>query len=251
MKNINSKKNDSRYLKQFLRDKCLPLLAEKHTYFNIRDIRAYLALNGWKTCPATLKIYLSELASEPYIYHAGKGWYTFVKTPFILDKEPVEELIKLLKNKYPLLKFSCWSTAQIRSYAHHLLNRFVHFVYVESDAMPSVAEFLRDKGYDVWKNPRGLTAKEFSIREKTLVIRRTLNRQPGEDFFSPIEKILVDLFAENRSIPLTELEEYSRIFRNIAERERLSMGALLSYARERKLKKTDFEKTMLYTISAF
>jgi hypothetical protein len=244
-----SKIESNTSLKDFLREECITSLAGKHVYFNIDAVRAYLNLQGRKTQGATLKSYLSELTTSSFLYNAGKGWYTFVKEPFKLDLEPVSELTHLIEKKYPLLDFSCWSTAQIRAYMHHLLDRFASFVYVEQDAMPSVSEFLRDQGYDVWNNPRAKTAEGFAIRNRTVVIRRTIKRQPENGHFAPIEKILVDLFIENRSLPMMELEEYARLFKNISEKERISIGTFLSYAKECNLTGKDFRKALEFTIS--
>ena len=81
------------------------------------------------------------------------------------------------------------------------------------------------------------------------VLRQTIKRQPEDGHFAPIEKILVDLFMENKALPLIELEEYSRLFRNITDRERISMATFLSYARERELTRKHLEEVTGYTIS--
>ena len=117
-----------------------------------------------------------DFNKEGILYGAGRGWYSFVKQPFELDRQPIKKIVTAIEKKYPLLSFSIWSMEQLKSFAHHMLARFVTFVYLDRDDMSGVYDFLRDSGYDVWLNPRGNDARKFSIGEKTVVIRSSITR---------------------------------------------------------------------------
>lgn len=186
----------------------------------------------WK--PTTLNRYLVDLVDSGFIHDAGRGWYSSLAKPFTLETQPVAELVDALARKFPLLDFSCWSTQQVAMFGHHLLTKFVAFVYTERDAMESVVAFLEVSGYDVWLNPRGDDAKRFTIRDYTVVVRPRVTTQPVQRYIVPVEGLLVDLFVENRSLGLMDTAEFFELFGNLIEQGRISMSLLLEYAGKRK-----------------
>ncbi len=97
-------------------------------------------------------------------------------------------------------------------------------------------DFLKDSGYDVWLNPRGNDARKFIIGEKTVVIRPTITRERSSGHAADIEKTLVDLLVEASDLKLMDEDEHSRILGNILASGRVDVGALINYAKRRKLK---------------
>jgi hypothetical protein len=83
------------------------------------------------------------------IHEAGRGWYSRLASRCVLEAKPVARLARLVEQAFPLLDFTCWSTEQVRSFGHLLLARFAAFVHTEQDAMASVADRLRNAGYNV------------------------------------------------------------------------------------------------------
>lgn len=221
-------------LKKKLRNVCLPHLKARYTYFNLDTIRAYLDAHNVSWTAATLNRYMTELTAGGFVFDAGRGWYSSLSAPFVLDVAPVQELISLLEKRFPLLDFSCWSTHQISSYGHHLLATFVTFVHTERDAMESVHEFLLDAGYDSHVNPRGAAAKKFTVRDRTVVVRPKVTTQPSEQHIVSIEGLLVDLFVESRNLSLMDDAEFFNLFKNLTCQARISMGLLMEYAGKRK-----------------
>ena len=222
-----------RSLFSIVRDECLPELGLRWKYFSIRTVRQWLQEHKLTSSPATVTRYLHELVGKGAIFAAGRGWYSSLATPFTLNREPVSSLVQELNKTFPLLEYSCWSTGQIASYGHHLLAKFVSFVHTERDAMQSVFGFLRDKGFDAHLNPRGASASQFSIRERTVVVRPKVTTQPAEEHFVTIEGLLVDLFVESRGLALMDSGEYFQIFRNVTSQGRISMARVVDYARQR------------------
>jgi len=224
--------------KDLLKNEIAKKMKENRRYFNREDMRN-LASQGQS---GTLNRYLVDFNKEGILYGAGRRWYSFIKQSFELDRQPVKKIVTALEKKYPLLSFSVWSTEQLKSFAHHMLARFVIFVYVDRDDMSGVYDFLKDIGYDVWLNPRGNEARKFSIGERTLVIRPAISRERSSDHFADIEKILVDLFVEATALNLMDEDEYYRILGSALMSGRFDVGALLNYARRRKLKTEGFIK---------
>jgi len=222
--------------KDLLRNEIAKKLKENRRYFSREDL-CNLVCDGCSSVHlGTLNRYLVDFNKEGILYGAGRGWYSFVKQLFELDRQPVKKIIATIEKKYPLLSFSVWSTEQLKSFTHHMLARFVIFVYADRDVMNGIYDFLKDTGYEVWLNPRGNDARKFSIRPKTIVIRPTISRERSSEHFANIEKILVDLFVEAAALNLIDEDEYYRIFGNIFAAGRVDIGTLLNYARRRKLK---------------
>jgi hypothetical protein len=226
--------DDKIILKQILRDECLPVLASQAAYFSVADVREWLRQRNLSCPPALLREYLSAFMRGGVILDAGRGWYSRIAEPCVLNMKPVARLSKEVAKAFPLLDFTCWSTEQLRSYGHLLLTRFAAFIHTERDAMSSVAERLRDNGYDVHLNPRGTAAREFAIRERTVVIRPKPTTQPRDGHLVTVEGLLVELFMESRALALMDEGEYFRMFDNLAGYSRISLARLLDYARERR-----------------
>lgn len=222
-------------LNHFLREVCVPALTARAKYFSIEQVRQFLAERKVPASAVSLKTYLNRMTRAQFIHDAGRGWYSSLATPFTLDTAPVQPLADALAKAFPLVTFSCWSTAQVKGAMHHLLSRFVTVVNVEADAMESICEHLRDAGWDAWLNPRGAEAARFAVRERTVVVRRESRKSPSKEPLAPIEKLLVELCFEARDLRLMALSEFHTMLANLAGTQRIQMALLLSYAAERKL----------------
>ena len=224
---------DDKSIKQILRYECLPALGGQSKYYSTAAVKAWLQNRKLQCQSATLIRYLHTFTRAGLVFAAGRGWYSTLATPFTLNREPVAGLVQELNKTFPLLDFSCWSTAQVGGYGHHLLAKFVAFVHTERDAMQSVFEFLRNKEFDAHLNPRGMTASQFSIRDRTVVVRPKVTTQPSEGHFVSVEGLLVDLFVESRALRFMDLNEYFQVFKNLTDHSRISIGRLVDYARQR------------------
>ena len=238
--------------KQCLREDVIPALRERSSYFDVASVRHLLTEKDAHVKRNTLNRYMLELTDSGFVFSVGRGWYSFLKTPFHLDTEPLGELTMEIDHKFPLLDFTCWSTRQINRFMHHLLARFVQFVFTERDAMVSVFDYLHDAGYDVYLNPTKREAdKSFSVGEKTVVIRPTVTKSPVQGHVAPIEKILVDLSIEHKALQLMDQSEFQGMCRNLVTSERVVMSELISYARRRRVALKDLFENPQSTISTF
>lgn len=222
-------------LKRFLREKIGKKLNENRRYFSRKELCSLISKGRASIRPGTLNRYLVDFNKEGILYGAGRGWYSFIKRSFELERLSVKKIAMTLEKKYPLLSFSVWSTGQLKSFAHHMLARFVMFVYVDRDAMSGIYDFLKDIGCDVWLNPRGNDVRKFSAGAKTVVIRPAISRECSSGHYADIEKVLVDLFVEAPALNLMDEDECYRILGNVLTTGRVDMGAFLNYAKRRKL----------------
>ncbi len=212
--------------------------AKNERYFNINDLRNYFNDKKIDYKNDTLKKYLYLLKTENIIYGAGRGWYSTIRHDFVLDRKPVEEIGALIKDKFPLLDFSCWSTEQIKGFFHHLPSQFVTFVYADKDFLQALKDFLTDKGYNTYLNPRkSETEKYVELKNQAVILRPSISsREPKTQCFAKIEKILVDLLMETKKVNLMDMGEYQKIFSNIIINYRINIAEMLDYAERRKIK---------------
>ncbi len=224
-------------LKKYLSSGQFLSLLPKRKYFSLEELHAVVLPKYPLLKPGTLNRYLIDLMKKGVVYSAGRGWYSVIARTSDVDREYVQEIIDLLAKKYPFLSFSCWSTEQVKSYVHHMLTKFVTFVFMDWDSMGPVEGFLKSRGYEVWVNPRGKDIERFYVvKEKTVVIRPMISREPVDGHFALIEKMLVDLLVEVRQLPLMDEGEYNIVRSNILESGRVDVGTLISYAKRRNVK---------------
>lgn len=220
----------------YVQTQVLPAMAEQHKYFNLDALKARLAAQKLSYVPETVNAYVSRMKNEGKIFGAGRGWYSLLDTPFEVDTQPVAELVADVEKKFPFLDFSCWSTGQLNPYLHHMLGKYVSFVYVDRDAMSSVFDALQEMEYRAYLNPtRREVEKSFSVADKTVVIRPAVTKAPGDGHFARIEKLLVDLHVELETFPLIERNEFREAAQSIISQRRIELAKLFTYAAQRKV----------------
>src|SRR5690606_18188367 len=110
-------------------------------YFSIDKIRKDLELESLDLNPDLLRSYLSEAMKKGVVYDAGRGWYSALEEPAKLDLETTQPLKLALAKRFPFLPHYVWSTQQLNPWMHHLLGKFVSFVYVERNGVKDLAAF--------------------------------------------------------------------------------------------------------------
>jgi hypothetical protein len=215
--------------------------SKQYYYFSIKDLKRYLTSKKIKFSPVNLKSYLYILKKQKLIYQAGRGWYSAMDKVLELNIKPVEKIVNLIKQKFPEIKFSCWSNEQLTEFYHHFPFHFIAFVYTEKELMVYLKELLESKGLNVYKNPLKREAEKFISRKKNTVILRPIIISRGKigeyySYYSRIEKILVDLYIERQKLNLMDEEEYGEILKEVLTNYRVDIAEMLDYAHNRKLK---------------
>lgn len=223
-------------LKNLLRDEAIPALTAMRPYFSLGAVRKEVAARKLTMTDSTLLNYLQELVRLGLIYDAGRGWYSTLAKPLVLDREEVSPVVTLISKAFPLLGFSVWSTQQINPWMHHLLGKFVTLVHVEAEGVASVWELLRDEGYNAYLKPGRREAKTFAVRNKTVIVRVGNPAQaPVDGHYALPEKVLVDLADEITALPLMDPAEFTGLFLSVSQEGRLDMAAMVRYAKRKRL----------------
>jgi len=226
-KNITKKRQFSEIIEK---------LKQQKTYFSYEEIKDLIKKEKINITPSSLKSYVHELTKSGEIFDAGKGWYSTIKEPFKLNTRPVKSIIKKINREFPLLDFSCWSTEQLNFFTHHLMAKFITFIYADSDYINTVANVLEDNGYNVYRNPtKDEILKFFKITDKTVILMPSITKQPQtHDKLAPIEKILIDFLMENRNFNIMDEQEAENVVINALNSGRINMASLISYTNRRK-----------------
>jgi hypothetical protein len=185
---------------------------------------------------SSLHVTLYRLVESKAVFDAGRGWYSAIATPFTPQYESIKEIVRQVEKRFPQLQFSIWSTEQLQPFAHHLMSHFTIFLYTETDAISSIAEFLLSRQQKVYTNPKKVEVEKYvSVSNRRIIVRPLVTKEPVEGHYATIEKILIDLFLEKDRLFLMDSAEYKRIFENIIFSNRISMGKLFGYASRRNI----------------
>lgn len=205
-------------------------------YASVGGLRKKLQLEKRKIPSSSLHVTLYRLVESKVVFDAGRGWYSTIATPFTAQHESIREIVKRVEKRFPQLQFSIWSTEQLQPFAHHLMGRFTTFLYTETDAISSIAEFLQSQQQTVYPNPKQSEVKKYvSGTSRRIIVRPVVTKEPVEGHYATIEKIIIDLFLEKARMFLMDGAEYKRIFENIIFSSRINMGRLFGYASRRNI----------------
>lgn len=226
------KRSDSNKARLFTR--VLPELAAVTPYFSMETIIGRVAEAHLAIAEASLQSYMSEAMKKGIVHDAGRGWYSRIAATVALNTNPIKRIISRIEKAFPLLEFSCWSTEQVNPYMHHLLAKFVTFVYVDRDLMLTVFDEIQGwKGYRVHLDPKAADTGKFKVEDKTIVIRPSTSEAPPSlaSHAASIEQLLVDLAVETETLPVMSLGEFQDMAWHVATSGRLMIPSLLRYAR--------------------
>ncbi len=214
----------------------LPALGKASAYFSFAQIRSAVRAAELTATEGTLKVYLSEAVAKGLIHDAGRGWYSRLAKPLVLDPQPVRKLVRAVEKAFPLLDFSAWSTVQLNPWMHHLLAQPVHFLHAPAETLVSIGDQLSADGWEVAVNPPASVAtKAVQPGEKMVVLRPALGRQPPpQGRQAAVEQVLVDFIAECDPLALTDRSEAEAVVAAVLDRYLVQLASLKRYAASRK-----------------
>lgn len=156
------------------------------------------------------------------------------------------ELIKLAKRiteKFDDVKYCLWETDWLNEFSQHQASKRITIIEIEKDFIESLYFELKDSTkHDLYLNPDDKTI-DFYIAESDnpVIIKRLITRSPIASrtemkvkFSTPLlEKILVDLFAEERLFYFLQGSELIHIYENALSNYTINFTKLFSYAKRR------------------
>lgn len=186
-----------------------------------------------------------DLKSKSIIRPLKRGLYVISYKPKYRP-EISQELIKLAKKvtyKFEDAKHCIWETAWLNEFSQHQASRRIILIEIEKDFTESLYYELKDASRsELFLNPDAKTIN-FYIAESDypVIIKKLITRSPiairtekKVKFYTPLlEKILVDLFAEEKLFYYLQGSELMHIYENAISNYAINFTKLFSYAKRR------------------
>ncbi|MBI1268602.1 MAG: hypothetical protein GC193_14360 [Cryomorphaceae bacterium] len=190
-----------------------------------------------------------DLKDKNIIKSIKRGLYVIsYKAEYIPKVSP--ELIKLAKRiteKFVDAKYCIWETEWLNEFSQHQASRRIILIEIEKYFMESLFYELKDSSRkEIFLSPDQKTI-DFYVTESNypVVVMNLITRSPIDSrteervkFHVPLlEKILVDLFAEEGLFYYLKGSELVHIYENSIRNYAINFTTLFSYARRREREK--------------
>ena len=198
---------------------------------------------------------IHDLKNKNIIKSIQKGYYT-ISSKQKYKPEISGEILKLAKvisERFEDVKHCIWDTDWINEFTQHQSGKKLIIIEIEKDFVESLYYELKDTfRFDIYLNPDA-KAIDFYISESQnpIVIKKLITRSPISKriekrikFYTPLlEKILVDLFVENKLFYFYQGAELIHVYENAFTNYTLNYTRLFSYAKRRE-KEQDIKQFM-------
>ncbi len=186
-----------------------------------------------------------DLKNRNIIKSLKRGIYVISYKPkYKPDISPgLLKMAKQLIERFDEVKHCIWETSWLNEFSQHQTSKSTLFIEIEKGFEESLFYELKDTTRrEVFLNPDE-KAIDFYIAESNqpVIIKKLLTRAPLSKraekkvkFYTPtLEKILVDLFAEERLFYYLQGSELIHIYENAISNYTINFTKLFSYAKRR------------------
>ncbi len=209
-----------------------------------------------------ISAYLAFQNNASILYYWQK--FDFIYSPEIVILAEIRgykpkispEIIKLAKqitNKFEDVKHCIWETEWFNEFSQHQASRRIILIEIEKDFIEPLYYELKDSSrQEVYMNPDDKLIN-FYIAESNfpVVIKKLITRSPiskridkGVTLYTPLlEKILVDLFSEEKLFSYLQGSELIHIYKNALSNYAINFTKLFSYAKRRE-RENDIRRLM-------
>tara|TARA_B110000967_G_C18885465_1_gene563692 strand:- start:1755 stop:2483 length:729 start_codon:yes stop_codon:yes gene_type:complete len=192
-----------------------------------------------------------NLVDRGIIRRIGRGKYKLGKQKEFkpLLSEEIKNLYLKLKEEFPFLDISIWSTKWIAQWMLHIPNNYETILEVEKGSEENVFYFLSDIRDNVFLNPSKDILDKYATRnEPIVIIKNLITDAPLQDVeqvkIPSIEKILVDLIIDTQLYAAYQGRDLDSIIENAFQYNTIKKDTLLRYADRRR--KKPFIKAKIY-----
>lgn len=222
--------------------------------FDNKDLFIFYQNQEPEVTSTTVNWRIHNLIQHGVISRIGKGKFQLGK-----KKEYVPELssklikgYKVLKKQYPFLSVCVWNSSLLNEFMLHQPYKFYFLAEVEKDALESVFYFLKDQKYTAFLEPTEEILSRYADDDKDIWIVKSLvseapTQQVNHVETTSIEKILVDIFCDDKIFTAQQGAEMRTIFREAKVKYTINESKMLRYADRRRKKKelTEYLKTII------
>ncbi|TVZ26767.1 hypothetical protein JM83_1754 [Gillisia sp. Hel_I_86] len=187
-----------------------------------------------------------DLKKKDIIKTIGRGLYVISYKPKYKPvlSDNVLKIARKTNEKFSEIQYAIWENQWLNEFTQHQVSNQMIVVEVEKEFTESLYYYLNDSlRMDFFLNPDEKEI-EFYISESTVpvVIKRLVTRAPinklrdkkNTVLVATLEKIMVDLFADENLFHFYQGSELVNIYEKILERYSINFTKLFSYAKRRK-----------------
>ncbi len=215
-------------------------LMDNRTCFGRYDLLDAMRTGGFTQSDATFKAIFQKLLNEGSIIRVGRNAYCVaspdVSTYSYVYTQLAVDVANSIKDNHPYLNFSIFEMVQMNEFVNHQIAHNIIFVPVESDIGDFVFDTLKGKyPGKVLINPTTEIFHRYWY-DNMVVIERLITEAPmgnSEHWHTGLEKMLVDIVADQLIKESFSETEYPNIFKGAFERYAIDESRLFRYAKRR------------------
>ncbi len=200
---------------------------------------------------STLRWRIHQLKEEGVIRAVKRGEYVISDKPeYVPDlSEKLIRLSSVLNKEYSELDHCIWSTEWLNEFTRHQLGSYFTILEVEKDMAEMVFEDLR-YGHDlkVYMKPDETVIERHVAFEQAILLIPLISRSPlrsisikngknGQVKVPALEKMLVDLFCDEKTFYAIRGAELEYIFEHAIREYSINYSKLFNYSRRRSREK--------------
>jgi len=193
----------------------------------------------------TLGWRIYDLKEKNIIRSVRRGWYAVSYKPKY-NPEISSELLKLsrvITEHFKDLRYCIWETSWLNEFLQHQSSKLIIIVEIEKGFEQDLYFHIKDNfNHEIYLNPH---EKEIDLyiteSRKPVVIKKLITRSPiskqnikRHKVATPqLEKILVDLFSDEKLFYFYQGAEMIHLFENALKQYSINYTRLFSYAKRR------------------
>lgn len=210
---------------------------------SVQDLIFFYSQFTEKVKRSTIDWKIFELTKEGVLHRISRGNYSLTETNIYLPE--ISRSLRLLYSAvlrlFPFVDLCVWNTKSINEFMLHQPGRFYTILEVEKDVMESVFYELNEKYKDVYLNPSDEILSKYVVNKKDpIIITNLITEAPTEKVdgvvTTTLEKILVDIYSDQRLFGAQQGAELERIYNSAFEKYTVNNTKLLRYANRRNKK---------------
>jgi len=220
------------------------------SFFRKADLRDFYRTRSVELSEKTFRRILYALEKRDLIRKIDIGVYTLgndhpglrSQKNFIPTFSPELSALNItIKAAFPYVEYLIWETRILHEFMLHQPGQNQIILETEKETTESIFNFLNDR-YEgkVFLHPDRVTFERYILpRTDSIIISTLITQSPHQkvnDIPCPkMEKILVDIFADDEKFYIFHGQELAHIFETTFERYRVSEKSLFRYADRRKV----------------
>lgn len=186
-----------------------------------------------------------DLKNKNIIRPVRRGLYVISHKPVykpVLSPNFIE-LAKQITTTFEDVNYCIWETEWLNEFSQHQSGKQIVLIEIEKDFLDSLYFEIKDSSeYELYLNPDEKTIRYYIAESNyPVIIKKMVTRSPvasriekGGQFYTPLlEKILVDLFADEQLFYFLQGSELSHIYKNAISNYAIDFTKLFSYAKRR------------------